>query len=187
MPWAEKEATQNDEKDSADFYRSKNDLHCSAKFHAQVVDGSDEEDSECGEWLGEGENEFRTCGMDDKERSRYDWKQETEKTEKAGGERGHGDGTIQKSAHPTEKKSPEGTEAATEIDIRAARFWKHCAKLGIAKGTEQNDEASENPGNKNKRGRADGARHVAGDEKNSGADGVADDDSSRSPKAQAAD
>ena len=47
-------------------------------------------------------------------------------------------------------------------------------------------QPAENPGGKNQRGRTDGASHVAGDEKNSRADRVANDDGGRGPQAQAA-
>ena len=99
---------------------------------------------------------------------------------------GHSHRALKKRAHPAKKKSPQRTEAAVQVDIGAAGFGEGGAKFGVAEGAEEHDESADEPGSKDQSGRADGAGHVAGDEKNARTDGVADDDRRSRPEAEAA-
>src|SRR5271170_6471690 len=122
--------------------------------------------------------------MPGEQRGGHHREKKSQEPQKSRGECGHSHWTLKKRAHPAEKKSPERAETAAEIDVRSAGFGERRAQLGIAESAKKYDESADEPGGKNQFDRADSPGHVAGDEENSRANGVADDDRGRRPQTQ---
>ena len=102
------------------------------------------------------------------------------------GQRSHSYRPLQNRTHPTKEKSPKRAQAPAQVNVGAACLGKCGTQFGITESAHEHDQAAQDPGSENELGGTDGARHVAGDKKNAGADGVAHDDGGRGPKAQAA-
>src|SRR6266478_2395419 len=112
--------------------------------------------------------------------------EESEEPQKSSRQSSHRDRPLEKRAHPAEEESPQGTETAVEVDVRAACLGECRAQFGITESAKEHDETADNPRCKNQGGCADGAGHVTGDKKNARANGVANNDRSRRPQTQAA-
>src|SRR6202000_544340 len=68
-----------------------------------------------------------------------------------------------------------------EINIFTAGARKHSRKLGVSKGSEQGEDAAENPDQEDLGGRSDGLDHIGRDQENTAADGGSDDYSGGGP------
>ena len=167
MARAEQEATRDDQNDGGDFCGSEKNLNATAELDAQVVQSGHQKDDESRQRLSQGDREIKLRNVARVQRCGHYWKEEAEKPQKPRGERGHRDRPVEKGTHPAEEKSPQRAEPMVQIDIRATCPGKRGAKLGIAKRTEENDDAAENPCNEDERSCSDCAGHVARDKKNS--------------------
>ena len=187
MACAEQEAANYDQNDGADFCGSEKNLNSTAELDAEVVQSRDQKDDESRQRLSQSDCEIKLRNVARIQRRGHNWKEEAEKPQKSCGERGHRDWPVEKGTHPAEEKSPERAEPMIQINIRATCPGKRRAKLGIAKGTEEDDDAAKNPRNEDERHCSDCACHVARDKKNSRADRIADNDGRSCPEAKATD
>ena len=119
-------------------------------------------------------------------RRRNRGKQKRRKAQKSRGQRRDADRPFEHRTHPAEEIAPERPQPFVEIDVAAARFRKCRAEFRITKSAAQNDEARHDPRGKHQLNGANRPRHVAGDEKNSGSNGIADHHGSCSSQRQSA-
>src|SRR5579863_5507850 len=106
------------------------------KTHTEIIDRGRGNHHDRRKWLGSGEREFITTYVACEQRSGDHRKQKSEEAQESRGQSSHRHGALEKGAHPAEKKSPEGAEAAVEVDVGTASFGESRAKFCVAEGAE---------------------------------------------------
>src|SRR5580704_9579872 len=125
--------------------------------------------------------------MSGEKRSHSGREQEPHEPQKSRSQRGHGNGSLEKRAHPAEEKPPQRAKAAIEVNIRPAGLGKRGAQFRITERAEENNKSANKPRGEYQSRGADGASHIAGNKENARADGVTNDDGSGRPDTQAPD
>jgi hypothetical protein len=101
------------------------------------------------------------------------------KTRERNGDGGNGAGLDDGAEGPAIEKSPERGERLAQINVHAAGTRHHGGELAIGKRSGDGENAREKPGDEQPARAANLARHVGGDDEDTGADHHADDDHHR--------
>jgi hypothetical protein len=116
--------------------------------HAQIIDCRHHDHDQRRKRLSGGEGEVVTCRDVRGTKAWRRWEKGIRRIARIPRPECHGDRAFEKRTHPAKKKSPERTETAAEVDVRAAGLGECRAQFGVAEGAAKHDEAAGDPRHK---------------------------------------
>jgi hypothetical protein len=165
----EPEAERCDDKNEDALQNSEDKLKISGFFDAEIVQSCHEPGDGDGEDLGP-----KQWQAGDVVTEKVKCRKHAEGTREAAGDGGDGGRLGNGEPGPHVEKGGRVAVGSAQVDILAAGVRHHGAEFGIGHGAEEREQATDDPGEIDKRRRADILHHLARNEKNAAADNGAD-------------